>query len=299
MRDPRGTAKVLTAMATALVFLSSPVQADDGHPIGRAIDQVPIFDAHMHYKQPAWEAFPPATVIELMDKAGVAMALVSSTPDEGTIRLLEFAPERIIPELRPYHGNAGSSNWAKSPGMADYLRERLAKYPHQGIGEFHIHQIDPDDEPLLRQVAAMAKSGNIPVHVHSGAEPVKLLYRLEPTLTVIWAHAGMSEPASVVEEMMATYDTLYADTSFRETEILGSSGGLSPDWRQVIERFPKRFMVGTDTWVNSQWADYAGLIAINREWLAHLPRETAELIAYQNAERLFGRKVSSDLIGRR
>ena len=30
-----------------------------------------------------------------------------------------------------------------------------------------------------------------------------------------------------------------------------------------------------------------------------LPRETAEMIAFKNAEKLFGRKVSLDLIGKR
>ena len=145
----------------------------------------------------------------------------------------------------------------------------------------------------------MAKSGNIPIHVHSGAEPVKLLYRLEPLLTIIWAHAGMSEPASVVEEMMATYDTLYADTSFREADIRMANGHIAEDWRQVIERFPDRFMVGTDTWVNGQWDNYVELVTQNREWLFWFPRSIAEAIAYKNAERLFGRKVSSDLIGKR
>ena len=46
----------------------------------KAIRDVPIFDAHMHYKQEAWELYPVRTVIELMDRSGVAMALVSSTP---------------------------------------------------------------------------------------------------------------------------------------------------------------------------------------------------------------------------
>lgn len=291
---------VLLAASTAIAMhCSTGVTADEKHPIGDAITAVPIFDAHMHYKQPAWAPYPPSTVIELMDQTGVAMALVSSTPDEGTIRLWEFAPKRIVPELRPYHGNANSSNWAKAPGMADYLRGRLAKYPHQGIGEFHIHQIDVNDEPLLREVVAMAKSRNIVIHIHSGAEPVHLLYRLEPTLTVVWAHAGMSEPAAVVEEMMAKYPSLHADTSFRENDILTSDGRIAADWRQVIERFPTRFMVGTDTWVNSQWDDYASLIALNRQWLAQFPRSIAELIAYKNAERLFDKKVTRQLIGKR
>lgn len=284
------------ALTFALAAASAPAA---GQEIGNAINDVPIFDAHMHYKQPAWEVYPVRTVIELMDRSGVAMALVSSTPDEGTIKLLEYAPARIVPEFRPYHGDAGSSNWTKSAGMLDYIRGRLAKYPHEGIGEFHVHALDPADRPLLRTIAGMAKARAIPVHIHSGAEPVRLFYEFEPGLTVIWAHAGMSEPAEIVGAMLDRYPTLYADTSYRENDILTSGGDIDPAWRAVILRHADRLMVGTDTWVNSQWARYEELIALNRQWLARLPREVAERIAYRNAARLFRRKIDRRLPGER
>lgn len=68
--------------------LSFPSSADDREKhIGEVFQALPLFDAHIHYKEPAWEPYPPATVVELMDESGVAMALVSSTPDEGTIKL--------------------------------------------------------------------------------------------------------------------------------------------------------------------------------------------------------------------
>lgn len=287
-------------LAVLIMFSASIVRADSGQEtIGEAIKDVPIFDAHIHYKEPAWGPYPVKSVIELMDRNGVAMGLVSSTPDEGTIMLWEYAPNRIVPELRPYHGSAGSSNWTKAPGMEEYLEERLAKYPHEGIGEFHIHNLDPTDRPLLMKVTQMAKTRSIPIHIHSDADPVHLLYELEPDLTIIWAHAGMSEPADVVEEMLETYPTLYADTSYRERDILASSDRIDPDWMRVITRFSNRLMVGTDTWVNGQWDNYSELIALNRQWLSLLPRETAEQIAYKTAEKLFNRKVSMQQLGTR
>lgn len=294
MTLPRsGLCLIATVLLTATV-----ARADGDHaPIGEAIKDVPLFDAHIHYKEPAWGPYPVKSVIELMDRNGVAMGLVSSTPDEGTIMLWEYAPNRIVPELRPYHGSAGSSNWTKVSGMEEYLEERLAKYPHEGIGEFHIHNIDPTDRPLLRKVTQMAKMRSIPIHIHSGADPVHLLYELEPDLTVIWAHAGMSEPAEVVEKVMETYPTLYADTSFRERDILIADDKIDPAWRRIIMRFADRLMVGTDTWINAQWDNYSELIALNRQWLSLLPRETAEQIAYKTAEKLFNRKVSMDQIG--
>ncbi len=282
-----------------VLLLAAPAFAQTG-AIGDGVAKLPIFDAHMHYKQPAWEPYPVATVIELMDRNGVAMAAVSSTPDDGTIRLRDYAPNRIVPVLRPYHGEAGSGNWTKAPGMEAYIRERLAAYDHDGIGEFHVHNIDPADRPLLAAIAAMAKERGIPVHIHSGAAPVRLFYELEPALTVIWAHAGMSEPPQVVGDMLDSYASLHADLSYREWEILGGDDDdLDPAWREVIMRHPDRLMVGSDTWVNAQWDDYDGLIAQNRRWLARLPRDVAERIAYKNAARLFGRDVSGKLIGTR
>ena len=266
--------------------------------IGEAVATLPIFDAHMHYKEAAWQPFPVPTVIELMDKSGVAMALVSSSPDDGTIMLWEYAPKRIVPELRPYHGQAGSSNWTKAPGMLAYLQKRLATYPHRGIGEFHIHSIDPRDRDFLKQVAKLAIDRQIVIHLHSGAKPVQLFYEFEPGLTIIWAHAGMSEPPEVIGPMLERYPNLYTDTSYREHDILGD-GDIESRWRDLIMRYPDRFMVGSDTWVNSQWESYEALIELNRHWLSKFPREVAEKIAYRNAEALFGRKVSRQLIGKR
>ena len=82
-------------------------------------------------------------------------------------------------------------------------------------------------------------------------------------------------------------------------DILKGNGEIDEQWRQVLERFADRFMVGSDTWVNTQWLDYDQLIALNRQWLAHLTTASAKKIAYQNAERLFGKKIGSDLFGKR
>ena len=86
--------------------------------------------------------------------------------------------------------------------------------------------------------------------------------------------------------------------SYRESDIL-RGGGLDPAWKKLLLRHADRFMVGSDTWVNGQWANYGSIIAQNRAWLALLPRREAEMIAYRNAEGLFGRKVTRGLIGRR
>ncbi|MET0004174.1 MAG: amidohydrolase family protein [Candidatus Thiodiazotropha sp.] len=286
----------------AFVLLHAPgltIAGDDRNIIGKGAEELPLFYAHMHYKRSAWMPFPPNVILSMMDNNGVAMALVSSSPDEGTIKLWEYAPKRIVPEMRPYNDHFGPSNWTKWEGVGEFIEKRVTEYPHEGIGEFHLHRVDPADEPLMKSIIALALNKKIPLHVHSGHEPIDYLYSLSPDLTIIWAHAGMTEPASVVEEMMSRYPTLYADTSYRETDILINAGGINEEWRQLLERFAERFMVGSDTWINDQWEDYDHLIAINRKWLAHLTTESAKKIAYQNAERLFGRKIAPKLFGTR
>ncbi len=291
--------KLLQLITIALLSFTqdSAFAGDDQTPIGDAVEELPIFDAHMHYKEPAWGPYPVEDVIELMDKSGVAMALVSSSPDEGTIMLWEHAPNRIVPELRPYHGSVGSSNWTDFERMADYLRDRLEKYPHEGIGEFHIRSIRMWNEPLFQSIIDMAKELDIYLHVHSDAEPIRWLYGLDPQVKIIWAHAGLGENPKNIYKLMSEFPNLLADTSLREQSILAGIGKLNPIWKKIIFEFHERLMVGSDTWVNGQWDYYEWIIASNRAWLRLLPREIAENIAYKNAERYFDREISIELIG--
>ncbi len=289
----------LISIALICIFPHSAIGDDDHNPVGDAVEALPIFDAHMHYKEPAWGPYPVEDVIELMDKSGVAMALVSSTPDDGTIMLWEYAPKRVVPELRPYHGSAGAYNWTRVAGMEDYLKGRLAKFPHRGIGEFHIHSISMWNERLFQSIIDMARERDIYLHVHSGTEAVRWLYGLDPDVKMIWAHAGLGVPANNVHKLMSEFPQLLADTSLREHSILSDDGSLDAIWKKILFDFHERLMVGSDTWVNGQWDNYEQIIASNRAWLRHLPRELAENIAYKNAERYFGREITMDLIGTR
>jgi len=179
-------------------------------------------------------------------------------------------------------------------GMEGYLAKRLDLYPHEGIGEFHIHRLDTSDEAFFRKVIEMAKTRDIALHVHSGPEPIRWLYGLDPDVKIIWAHT----PANVVFELMSDFPELYADTSLREHVIL-SGVDLDPAWRAIVIKFQDRLMIGSDTWVNGQWANYESIIDSHREWLSKLPESVARKIAYQNAEKLYDRKISMDLIGTR
>lgn len=65
-------------------------------------------------------------------------------------------------------------------------------------------------------------------------------------------------------------------------------GKLCPEWRQLLLKYPDRFVIGSDTWVNQRWMYYDGLMTGYRTWLGDLPQAAARKIAWDNAAGWFG-----------
>lgn len=57
-----------------------------------AAAELPLFDAHIHYSHDAWDNLPPKEAVLILRKAGLKRALVSSSGDEGTQRLVAELP---------------------------------------------------------------------------------------------------------------------------------------------------------------------------------------------------------------
>ena len=255
--------------------------------LGTAGEPMPIFDTHVHYSRAAWATYGPAAVFATMDAAGVRRALVSSTPDDGTLRLYRAGAGRIVPMLRPYHDDVTPSNWARSPDVLAYLEERLAIGVHRGIGEIHLYDTNAVGAAAVEWLARTAVARDLFVHVHSDAAPLRALLTIEGGLKVLWAHAGMSAPPAVIGELLAGHPRLWTEVSFRGFDI-APGGKLNAAWRDLFVRHRDRFMVGTDTYMTGRWDAYGDLVEEHRRWLAQLPRDVAEAIAWGNAARLFG-----------
>src|SRR5919202_5115469 len=116
---------LLAGLLVALTASSAYAQETD----------LPIFDAHLHYNRDQWSVYTVDDILGLMDRAGVQKAFVSSTPDDGTLMLQARAPERIVPNLRPYRVAADQFSWTRDPSILDYLQDRLDLANYKGIGE--------------------------------------------------------------------------------------------------------------------------------------------------------------------
>jgi hypothetical protein len=111
---------------------------------------------------------------------------------------------------------------------------------------------------------------------------------------LIWAHTGIGgAPAARVDALMARYPLLMGELSYRpgltcEGGASRAASTLCPEWRQLLLKYPTRFLIGSDTWVNQRWMYYEALMATYRSWLGDLPPPVALRIAWGNGASLFG-----------
>jgi len=262
-------------LACLLSVLTAPVWAQE----------LPVFDAHIHYSQPDWASYSPDAILALLDKTGVRWAIVSSTPDDGTLRLYEKAPSRIVPVLRPYRTRADMGTWTTDASIVPYVQERLRRGVYRGLGEFHLSAAQAADL-VVKELAGLGAQHGLFLYAHADAAGIEELLRLYPQVRWLWAHAGLGEPLEVVARVADRNPALMIELSLKSE--VAANGKLDPRWKDLFLRHPDRFLVGTDTWVTSQWDRFAQIQTTLRAWLSQLPKDVAEKLAYRNAQKFVG-----------
>jgi hypothetical protein len=132
----------------------------------------PVVDTHVHYNRETWRVYPPEDTLALMDAAGIRWALVSSTPDDGTLALYELAPQRVVPMLRPYRVPSDFLTWTTDPSVLADIETRLQTgVPYRGIGEF---ELEPGQayHSVPRRLADLAAERGLWLHAH--AQPLAI-----------------------------------------------------------------------------------------------------------------------------
>ena len=265
--------RLLVALLAVAVLAPAPAAA-----------QYPIFDAHIHYNRPDWDAYTPERILSILARAGVRRALVSSTPDDGTLKLYEKAPAGIVPSLRPYRTPGDMSTWPRDPAVAAYVEERLKRGIYRAIGESHFGVGDVP-APVVKRFAELAVQHALFLWCHVDDATVEAMLTTYPGARMLWAHAGVSAPATRVAELLDRHAQLWVELAVRTDVAPG--GTLDPEWRRLFLRHPDRFMVGTDTWETSRWESVRSAHEAVQGWLQQLPRAVAEQIAWKNGDRLF------------
>jgi hypothetical protein len=261
-------------------------------PLGAlAVYEGPLFDAHLHYNEDAVGHYPVGTVMELFSKNGVKAILANSRPNYGTRALVEANRKSprpgfaVVPFIRVYRDRADYGNWHANPDIAQMIEDEAKRGYYRGVGEFHIFGREAASD-VVKRIVNFAVSRDLVLHAHCDEAALELLFAHNAQARIIWAHTGFNTPPARVEELFAKYPRLWGELSYRWDVTEG--GRLTPEWKAFFTKHAARFLVGSDTWVNQRWQSYPETMGTYRRWLAELPPEAAERIAWKNGAALFG-----------
>jgi len=271
-----------------LVACSAVIMAS-AHGSGTATAQtvLPVFDAHLHYNWEPVPHLPLEKVLALFQEHKVTGILATSRPNDGTRALYEARSKDlwVVPFIRPYRVRPDIQTWMSDPQTEELIATEFKRGYYRGIGEFHLTG-RAAEAPQVKKTVEFAVKHDLYLHAHSDDEALEILFRHNPKARIIWAHTGFSTTPAKVEAYLQRYPELWCELSYRYGITEG--GKLTAEWRRLFEKYPERFLIGSDTWVNERWDNYGSIMATYRGWLAQLPAGVAEKIASGNARRLFG-----------
>jgi predicted TIM-barrel fold metal-dependent hydrolase len=206
---------------------------------------------------------------------------------------------------------------------ADHIRRVLKTFPgvFSGIGEFTVHKEFVSSKvageaasllnPALDRILDFAAEAGLVVLLHSDVDmpfpkpgqdpyPVRQLSALlkrHPGTTVIWAHMGLGrvihpvkDHAGMLERALSNPElkNLYFDVSWDEVaKYLVASPEALQHSADLINRYPDRFLFGTDEVAPKDQAAYLKVYDMYAPLLAKLTPETRQKLLKGNYERLF------------
>lgn len=205
-------------------------------------------------------------------------------------------------------------------GSVDTVVARIKEFPGvwQGVGEIFLRHDDVTalslgerpraNHPAVKRIARFAGNHHLPVLIHHNLAPMSRPGSTRPpwyldelvelfnycrgdaaegrTATIfIWAHAGISRRVYVdhvpywIDQVLAAHgDHVYIDLSWL---VLDNYILEDPEaWTQLVERYPERFMLGSD--VVGGASRSAQALHEYDEWLETLTPRTRELVARGN-----------------
>ena len=269
----------------------------------------PLFDAHLHYNEEAWNGqtgpHPVSDVLARIKRNGVKAVIANSRPNDGT-KALAAEPSKgdlaVVPFIRLYRNRADYDNWFRDETIYDMVQTEFARGtaagPYKGIGEFHLYDSANANGPVAKKLMAFAEDKGLAILAHVDDVAIDLLMANTPSkgqkARLIWAHTGIGgAPAARVNELFARYPLLMGELSYRPGLTCADdkgSGKLCPEWRTLLLKYPGRFLIGSDTWINQRWQYYDDTMQGYRTWLGDLPVDVARKIAWENGAGVFGVK---------
>lgn len=280
---------------------------------------LPIIDVEFHYGL----KIEIGKLIDAMDRNGVALIWLSPPEGQGSelsLRMNILYPDRFVPTTV---GGDGPQWHSSNKSFLEKLAADVRSGKYFFMGEFearhypashnvrNVHM--PVDSKAMQAVFELSSETGIVFMLHHEAEDV-LLPELErmlskyPEAKVIWCHVGRNRDpvkwqkfrkADAVREFLQKYPNLFFNflasppgskywyTGYVDGIMYSYHGdSLDSSWKKVIEEFPDRFVLGTDT-NPPRFENYNRVIKTYRNIiLKGVKKDVAEKIAYKNAWKL-------------
>lgn len=271
-----------------------------------AAQSATFMDGHVHLNDPAaWVA--------AMDDAGIQAAVAlrgRSIGHAGLIEAAEAWPGRILPfvSISPEHREFRGSWDLDDPSVGEVVDSLLRTGAFHGIGEISVSHFpgagfpeadyDPDGV-IMNRILEVARQHDVPVLVHSEITRLRefeALLAAHPEVQVIWAHGGYT-PLFVAERMLSRHPNLTYELSARtwiqhprspDYTILWNGEEVWPQWLELVESMPGRFIVGTDASMRSTESDRLKIDSV-RNFLAQLTPSVRTRVAHLNLSELLQR----------
>ena len=195
---------------------------------------------------------------------------------------------------------------------------------HDSLFPGHPYESVPADHPLFLRLADIAAERGMPIDVHMDvvAEDAPMPPRLSspdnpsmlranvpaferllehnPNARIVLAHVGWDITGQwsteVTRALLARHPNLYMSIKISPRGVPEHNpltrSGIKQDWLALLQQFPDRFLIGSDTFYADGAASGAGpreniQLAGPSTLLARLPKDIAIKVGYENALRLY------------
>ena len=273
---------------------------------GSTDTQTPFADAHIHYNWDHAEIISAQAVAAKLKQEKVGLALVSSTPSHLALELRKAGGDWIIPFFSPYIHELGKRDWYLDEAVVEQAVAGLGQGLYFGIGEIHFMNgfLPRPDNAIFLQLMELARQHRVPALIHVDAANEKHflgICKTHSAVKIMFAHAGGNlEPhhiRSVLELCPGVWIDFAARDDWRYGGLTDDKGVLLPAWKRLVLDFPDRFITGTDpvwrvtrtqSWdqADDGWDYYDQLHQYHQTWLADLPDEVQQKIAWDNVREL-------------
>ncbi len=274
---------------------------------------IPIIDAHSQVDHNT----DIEKVVPLMDKAGVAVTILSTRfkrPSQDVVDYARKNPGRIIPafktKTRPFMKG--------STGYKELIQKEEKTHTFGAMAEvilYHARKgnkagqaiIAPDSQRAMDLLAIAQKNGwPFIFHIEfasAGSYRKIFMKKMEavvdgyPNHNFGIIHMGQLEHDQVAR-LLKKHPNLFFimshsnPVSIKNTKQpwinMFTGDFLKPSWEELIINYPKQFVIGFDNVFPVHWGrPYLKAVAYWRSAMSKLPIDVAHAIAHQNAERLW------------